>query len=267
MAGVLLAAIAGVGEAVAARSDWVDLDQGRMRLHLSRGDDGAVRGGIEIALEAGWHTYWRSPGDVGVPPVFDFSGSRNVAATEIRFPAPARLEQDGLISAIYENSVILPLVIETEDAAAPVSLSVSALLGICREICIPVRAEASVTLAPDDDDALARVTIARGLRGLPKAPEDGRFAVRSVTRETKRLVIELDVPEGASPPVLFAAGPPDLYLPQPELADAAAGRARFTLALDAVKDDDAAGATIDLVAVAAGKAIAQTVTIPAPAAH
>src|SRR5690242_4086254 len=38
------------------------------------------RGGIEIRLKDGWKTYWRYPGDSGVPPVLDFSKSQNLKA-------------------------------------------------------------------------------------------------------------------------------------------------------------------------------------------
>ena len=43
----------------------------------SRPADGAyLRAGVEMRLRPGWHTYWRYPGDSGVPPQFDFAQSR-----------------------------------------------------------------------------------------------------------------------------------------------------------------------------------------------
>src|SRR5215472_12551872 len=68
----------------------------------------ALRAGIEIRLQAGWHTYWRYPGDAGVPPRFDFAGSRNLKAVEVRYPAPRRLPEADLDTIGYDRGVILP---------------------------------------------------------------------------------------------------------------------------------------------------------------
>src|SRR6185436_4015134 len=54
--------------------------------------DGALRGGVEIKMLPGWKTYWRYPGDSGVPPVFDFSASDNVKAVTVLYPAPTRFD-------------------------------------------------------------------------------------------------------------------------------------------------------------------------------
>src|SRR3974390_3241401 len=78
-----------------------------------------VRAGIEIRLKPGWHTYWRYPGDAGVPPRFDFSGSRNVGAVTVLWPAPRRMAEQGLSIIGYTGDVILPLVIVPPDRAKP----------------------------------------------------------------------------------------------------------------------------------------------------
>ena len=83
-------ALAAPAQALAARSDWAAADQAQLRLLLSHAAAGPIEGGIEISLEPGWYTYWRTPGDAGVPPVFDFGGSRNVASVEVLYPAPER---------------------------------------------------------------------------------------------------------------------------------------------------------------------------------
>src|ERR1700704_1738401 len=71
--------------------------------------DGALRAGVEIRLKAGWHTYWRYPGDAGVPPRFDFAGSQNVKAVEVLWPAPQRIPEQGLVAMGYTGDVPLPL--------------------------------------------------------------------------------------------------------------------------------------------------------------
>ena len=66
-------------------------DESQLRLLLTADAAGQIGGGIEIALEPGWYTYWRNPGEAGVPPVFDFSGSENVASVDVMYPAPDAL--------------------------------------------------------------------------------------------------------------------------------------------------------------------------------
>ena len=73
--------------------------------------DGVIPAGIEIKLKPGWHTYWRYPGDAGIPPRFDFQGSQNVKSVEVRWPAPKRLPEGSVITIGYDRDVILPLAI------------------------------------------------------------------------------------------------------------------------------------------------------------
>src|SRR5689334_18069750 len=78
--------------------------------------------GVEIKLAPGWKTYWRYPGDSGVPPRFDFAGSENVKSVEILWPAPHRFSDESGITIGYKNDVIFPLRIVPQDAAKPVLL-------------------------------------------------------------------------------------------------------------------------------------------------
>src|ERR1700756_3095103 len=68
----------------------------------SRTNDAMVRAGVEIKLAPGWKTYWRYPGDSGVPPRFDFAGSQNVKSVEIAWPAPHRLSDESGITIGYK---------------------------------------------------------------------------------------------------------------------------------------------------------------------
>src|ERR1051325_831663 len=92
----LVATVAMVAPARAADASAWDGDQraaGRLIAGPRRGNGAAAipHAGVEIHLAAGWKTYWRYPGDAGVPPRFDFSGSRNVKSVAVRWPAPQRL--------------------------------------------------------------------------------------------------------------------------------------------------------------------------------
>src|SRR6202035_5650489 len=103
------------------------------------GQGAPLRAGIEIRLKPGWHTYWRYPGDAGVPPRFDFAGSQNVKAVEVLWPAPRRLPEARLATIRYERDVILPLRVTPQDQAKPVTLQIKLDYAICEKLCVPAQ--------------------------------------------------------------------------------------------------------------------------------
>jgi DsbC/DsbD-like thiol-disulfide interchange protein len=111
-----------------------------------KGADGARPAiGIEIALEPGWKTYWRTPGE-GISPSFSWDESLNLKAVEVLWPAPMRFS-DGEGSSIgYQERVVLPALITPEDPAKPVSLSLAVAYGVCKDICVPVEAQLNLDL-------------------------------------------------------------------------------------------------------------------------
>src|SRR5688500_1089333 len=76
---------------------------------------GYLRAGVEIRLRAGWHTYWRYPGDAGIPPQFDFAHSQNVKQVDVMWPAPQRLVEAGSTSIGYVVGVLFPLRVLPQD--------------------------------------------------------------------------------------------------------------------------------------------------------
>jgi DsbC/DsbD-like thiol-disulfide interchange protein len=106
------------------------------------GDD--LRAGIDIELDPGWKTYWRMPGEAGVPPQFDWSASQNVSAVELLWPAPSRFIDAGGETVGYKGRVVFPLRVTPLRAAKAVQLGLSMFFGVCKEICIPVNARAEL---------------------------------------------------------------------------------------------------------------------------
>lgn len=110
--------------------------------------DGNHVAGLSIRLAKGWKTYWRSPGDSGIPPSFNWSGSQNVEGVAVHFPVPEVYYQNGLRSIGYKGDVLLPLIIDTKDASRPVELRGEIELGVCEEICVPVTVRITADLVP-----------------------------------------------------------------------------------------------------------------------
>src|ERR1051325_181650 len=112
-AGLAAAVIALSGASLARAQDsspWQRDSHSALRL-LGGSRSGAVLlGGIAIQLQPGWHTYWRNPGDSGVPPRFDFSKSDNVEAVTVLWPAPHKFDDGaGGTSLGYVKQIVLPL--------------------------------------------------------------------------------------------------------------------------------------------------------------
>src|ERR1700741_4754263 len=109
--------------AVAAdASAWDDDIRSSMRLITAPSRNGDLRAGIELKLKPGWHTYWRYPGDAGVPPRFNFQGSKNVKAVEVLWPAPQPISEGGLTAIGYTSSLIFPLQIRPQERGKPITL-------------------------------------------------------------------------------------------------------------------------------------------------
>jgi DsbC/DsbD-like thiol-disulfide interchange protein len=225
-----------------------------------------MRAGIEIRLKNGWHTYWRYPGDAGVPPRFDFAGSQNVKSVEVLWPAPQRIPEQGLVAIGYTRDVILPLAIVPQNSGEPITLRLKVEYAVCETLCVPAEGKAELRLSggPSSQDAALTAAEAR-LPHKAALGEGSSLAIRSVRRESagRRARILVDV---AAPPAaaiaLFAEGPtPEWALPVPVAVDGAPkGLQRFAFDLDGAPP----GATYDGAAIAltavAGDAAIEVVT-------
>jgi DsbC/DsbD-like thiol-disulfide interchange protein len=111
-------------------------------------EGGTHMAALDLVLAPGWKTYWRSPGDAGIPPQFDWSGSENVKSVRIHWPAPQVFETNGMRSIGYHDRLILPLEVTAIDPGQPVRLSVAMDLGVCDDICLPASFAVTGDLAP-----------------------------------------------------------------------------------------------------------------------
>jgi DsbC/DsbD-like thiol-disulfide interchange protein len=223
---------------------------------------GALRAGLEIRLNSGWHTYWRYPGDAGVPPRFDFAGSQNVKAVDVLWPAPQRIPEQGLVAIGYTGDVILPLAIVPQNQGQPVRLRLKLAYAVCERLCVPAEGEVELVLtgAPSSQDAALAAAEAR----VPKKVvlgEGSALAIKSLRRDDAggrpRVIVDVAAPPGAHV-ALFAEGPSsDWALPVPKAIDGApAGLQRFAFELDGVPPGvPYEGASIALTAVAGNAAI------------
>jgi DsbC/DsbD-like thiol-disulfide interchange protein len=241
---------------------------GRSAVRLLAGSSGAsalMRAGIEIRLQPGWHTYWRYPGDAGVPPRFDFSGSHNVQGVTVLWPAPQRIPEQGLNAIGYTKDVILPLLVELQDSRLPMTLHLHIDYAVCEKLCVPAQGTAQLALThgpSSQDGALARAQLrVPKRRTLGQGLGEGLLAIRSVQRERSaprsRVIIDVAAPADAGVE-LFVEGPSsDWALPLPTaVGTAGAGQQRFAFDLDgAPPGAHYDGSLITVTAVAGDDAI------------
>jgi DsbC/DsbD-like thiol-disulfide interchange protein len=266
-------AFAGVPNARAAdASSWDGDARSAMRLIAGNaappGD--ALRAGVEIHLATGWKTYWRYPGDSGVPPAFDFSKSENVKSVAVMWPAPHRFTDAGDTSIGYKGDVVLPLRITAADPKRPVTLRLGIDYAVCEKLCVPAKGSASLDLtgARSANEAALAAAEAR----VPKPAQLGDaapLAIKSVRRESggprPRVIVDVEAPAGA-PLDLFVEGPAaDWALPVPEPVETASGPHRFAFELDGLPPGATAeGASLRYTAVAGDRAIDVTAALAPP---
>ena len=131
-------------------SPWQRDAHSALRLLAGSRSGSVLLGGIAIQLQPGWKTYWRTPGDSGVPPRFDFSKSDNVEAVTVLWPAPMKFDDGAGGTALgYKQQVVLPLRIVAKNADKPVTLRASINYAVCDKLCIPVEANVELGFPAD----------------------------------------------------------------------------------------------------------------------
>src|SRR4051794_815501 len=189
-------------------SPWVKDGHSAVRLLAGSRSGAVLLGGIAFQLQPGWHTYWRNPGDSGVPPRFDFAKSENIEAVTVLWPAPTKFDDGaGGISLGYQKQVVLPLRIVAKNADKPVTLRAEINYAVCEKICIPVEATAELpfaSVASTEDSALFAA-----LDTVPKPATIGDpnpLTIRDIKRDGKSVVVDVVAPASADVN-LFAEGP------------------------------------------------------------
>jgi DsbC/DsbD-like thiol-disulfide interchange protein len=256
---LLSVACAASGVRAEDASPWQRDTHSAMRLLAGSRSGTVLLGGIAIQLQPGWHTYWRTPGDSGVPPRFDFSKSDNVEAVTVLWPAPHKFDDGaGGTSLGYLKQIVLPLRIVAKNADKPVTLRASINYAVCEKLCIPVDANAELAFASvaSTEDG----TLSEALNAVPKPASVGDpnpLTVLDVKRDGKtNVLVDVAAPD-TNDPSLFVEGPtPDWALPIPKLVEhGPPGVKRFAFELDGLPPGASAdGAALKLTLVGGDRA-------------
>ncbi|MGH7155149.1 MAG: protein-disulfide reductase DsbD domain-containing protein, partial [Acetobacteraceae bacterium] len=230
---VLLALGIPSGPSRAAATDWVGNAHAAARLITAveaTGSSTRLDAGLQIRLAPGWHTYWRTPGDAGVPPTIDWEGSRNIAAATIAWPAPRRLPAiGGLETQGYEDGVVLPIAVTLSRTGEAVSLHAEVDYAACSQVCIPYHASLDLALPPGlAVPGTEAPLIAAASRQVPRSFADTGLQLDAVVAGGgAKPVLSVRLTSSGAPfraPDLFIEGAKGASPGRPEVTLADAGR-------------------------------------------
>src|SRR5262252_1301679 len=128
----------------------------------------AADAGLYFKLEPGWHVYWKNAGDSGEPPRMKWTLPDGITAGSLKFPAPKRLPLGPLMDFGYEDEVLFPFALHVGPSAqsGPAVLHAKVDWLVCREVCIPGKAELEAIREVSADSA----------RSTPVEPDAGLYA-------------------------------------------------------------------------------------------
>ncbi len=170
--------------------------------------------GLQLTLSPGWKTYWRSPGDAGIPPQFDWSGSDNVKSVRVHWPRPVVFTTNGIQSIGYHDAVTFPLEVTPRDPAQPVTLRARVDLGMCRDICLPASLDLETALIrPGAADASINAALAARPIGADDAGLTSITCTVDPIADGLRITAILALPrQGDVETVAFESGQPDIWV-------------------------------------------------------
>jgi DsbC/DsbD-like thiol-disulfide interchange protein len=237
--GALLGCVAAGGAlaAVEGASPWVGSTDSKVRLISGTVDvDGApaLVAGVQLRMDPGWKSYWRNPGDSGVPPSFDWTGSKNLKYAEVLYPAPHRFADANGTAIGYEDEVVFPVKLTPERDGEPIELKLAFAYGLCKDLCIPNDVSLGLSLpaqAGKGDALLLESFLAR----VPKQARAGVLPEVSgvdakLDGEAPKLIVNAVFPADAKATDLLIDGG-DVFVPVPKpLGPLVDGKQSFVVA-------------------------------------
>jgi len=199
IAAILLMAASAQAETAPA-TPWQGPEHVRVRVIAADAgvpSNGQVRLGLQFQLAPGWKIYWRTPGDAGIPPIFDWSRSSNVERAEVQWPAPKRFTVFGFETFGYNNEVVLPIDVAAASPDDPLAVRLDVQFAACSNICVPMEAAFAIDLAAQSATPHSGVQaelIDYYLQRVPRVGDGGSIKISGITAvgdgQFKQLTVE-----------------------------------------------------------------------------
>jgi len=182
--------------------------------------DGTYMAGLRVTLRPGWKTYWRAPGDAGIPPEFSWNGSQNITAAQYHWPVPQIFDQGDMQSIGYHDTLVLPIELTQSDPNAPIQMSGQVNLGVCEDICVPVSLPFNAVL-PAGGHRDGAITASLLNQPMEAADAGVVSAVCRVSPAESGLTLTATLtmpPAGNVESVVIEAGNPEVWVSQPDIS-------------------------------------------------
>ena len=219
------------GAAQAATTGWADSGPVHARLVSAVAGAGtlaAIPAGLEIRLDGDWKTYWRAPGDAGLPPTLSWDGSGNLQDARLAYPQPERFTLLKLQTFGYKHDVVFPIDLAPRVAGQAVDLKLKLDLLVCAELCVPKQLALALTIpagaATADPEAQV---IAKARAAVPADATIAGMTVRNVSAVSDRgasaIQVEASSREAFGKPDIIVEVDPPVNFGLPRVALSADG--------------------------------------------
>ena len=192
--------------AIAGQTPWQDIAPG-VRLRLISSDllkpDGTTMVALELDMPQSFNTYWRVPGESGIPTEIDTAGSNGISGHETLWPYPLIETKGGLTDFIYRGPTVLPLELKLEGRRADFQASV--VMGVCSDICVPAMASFSLPLDFTKPDRGQGLRIAQAVALTPQHWSDARPLLGPVRWDAAENAISVHLPDPRVDPLSLIA--------------------------------------------------------------
>lgn len=177
---------------------------------------------VEIILEPEWHTYWRTPGDIGLPPQFDWENSENLKSATVSWPVPKRYETEGFQNFVFFDRVVLPVRIKPVKSEEDIKLDLTVKAMVCKDICIPQTMSVHLEIPKNSSQTTPTMSentliIEKAKQALPFRDRLPGTGIENVVVGKKALIVTAFDQRGFADtdifveiPGLYLASPPEL---------------------------------------------------------
>lgn len=221
---------------------------------LAGGFDGkAYSAGLLVKLDSGWKTYWRNPGEAGIPPSITAEPNSNFASITVDFPLPIRIKDESGTAFGYHDEVLFPLMITPKDVGEPLSVHLSSFFGVCQKVCTPAKSEAMLSFSPKSPPTPDGALIALWQK---KVPTSSQKITEMANIKGKRLSLKLD----GKFDDIFIEGP-DRYYFGPPIYDSKSNEFAIFDVHGLKNDSELKGVELRITANANGQGLEQRVVV------
>lgn len=254
------------GDALAASSAWVETEGGRIRITaLPPSTDGIIRAVLDVDLLPGWKTYWRDPGDTGIPPSIKIEGSTNIGQLRLDFPPPERIDDGYSVWAGYTYPVAFPLTLTQDRTGTASVLEAQVFLGICKTICIPVQNNFSLTVEPDAKaNSFEKRIVDKAFAQIPEqSGQDISIKETTFSMRDQALSVSIAHPNSMTDLDLFVTAPSGWYFDIPERVGGNDGVSDFKISvIDAPAEKSLSGTALQILVTSSTRSMETISEVP-----